>query len=89
MKNKEKYMINDPCNILFFLQTKDNEIPAHVEELIKHQMKKSFKCFRTNILASSSEVQNKETGYEYILDIKIADSTLKSAFTTAEEAYTL
>ena len=77
-------MINDPCNILFFYEKKDNENIDHVEELIKHQMKKSFKCFRTNILTASSEVENKEAGYEYILNIKIKDNTLKSAFTTAE-----
>ena len=60
-------MINDPCNILFFYEKKDNENIDHVEELIKHQMKKSFKCFRTTILTASSEVEMPAQGQSCVL----------------------
>jgi len=72
----------DPCKILYVVDCTE-KIP-HVNELIKDQQLKTFKCGLSNILFQSKSSQVEVMNFPYRVDIRIEDPSLRSVFKKEE-----
>lgn len=80
LENKQEFKFEDPCAILYSINTGDAATHAHFVALIEHMQYKSFGCHTVGVIFNRLGDELKAVGFKYKVSISVEDPTLQSAF---------